>query len=125
MSGFIFPEGGERAVSDAEKALIRALLANAKNAENDQPLAASMRRQLEAKVDLLTTARECGCGKCPTVDFIPYSGEADTLVLEAYDRRQDAKVMLFIQNDELQCLEIVGVDPDEEVVLPQIADLEC
>lgn len=118
-----------RALTDAERQLIRAMIVSAKAANPglfaNQQAWQQWRQELLKSVDKLTAGAACDCGKCPSVELRmedqPASAGSVRVILEAFVA--DGLVMLYVDGDQPSYLEIapnldVHLDlPDEKALI--------
>ncbi len=118
-----------RALTDAERQLISAMITSAKASNPDQfesqQAWQQWRHQLHDTIDRITVGASCHCGKCPSVELLvddkPVPAGKTQIILEAFV--SEGLVMLYVDDDQPSYLEIapnldVQLDlPDEKALI--------
>ncbi|EEH63561.1 hypothetical protein HMPREF0044_1162 [Gleimia coleocanis DSM 15436] len=112
----------ERNLTAAEAAVLEVLLLNASSDQETEPTA-ELRNQWVAQIPNLQVVHECGCGACPTIDFTdPKAKFNHRIVLSAFDDTQGAGILVFIDDNQLSCLEVYP-SANEAAELPAVENI--
>jgi len=102
-----------RALTDAEVAVLTAMIQHAPPEITPESVTAERRAKWLGQVPRVSVARECGCGTCASIEFaldgMPVPQAWSDEALFAYDVRQDALVFVHIINDVIRELEVAPV----------------
>ncbi|MCI6575087.1 MAG: hypothetical protein PT944_07440 [Actinomycetaceae bacterium] len=111
-----------RELTASERDLVAAMLMYAAVSDGDTVTQEERERWLSG-IDGLRVTGICGCGLCPTINFNEHYEPETRLWLEAYDAKQDAGIILFIDDGELSCLEVYPTE-DKAVSLPAVENVD-
>ena len=116
-----------RALTDAEVAVLTAMIQHAPPDIAPESVTEERRAKWLGQVPRVSVARECGCGTCASIEFaldgVPVAQAWSDEVLFAYDVRRDALVFVHIINDVIRELEVAPVQ-DTVVTTPNPAALD-
>ena len=116
-----------RALTDAEVAVLTAMIQHAPPDITPESVTEERRMMWLNQVSRVSVARECGCGTCASIEFaldgVPVPQAWSDEALFAYDVWQDALVLVHIINDVIRELEVAPVQ-NTVVTTPNPAALD-
>ncbi|MCI5825777.1 MAG: hypothetical protein MR006_03845 [Arcanobacterium sp.] len=115
-----------RQLTESERALVTAMIERA-SVNDGNAVTPEDRRRWLGQVDDLRVVGTCGCGTCPSIEFVSGDDVGNRLWLEAWDNKQNAGILLFVDNGALSYLEVYPADwkeAGESVALPRVSDVD-